>query len=596
MKTEATIAAKSPGDLPQKGNLKSLRSLRVYLKPYTLSLLGVGIALIFTSSAVLGIGKGLGYLVDKGFAQHNPDLLDKALLVLLAVTFLLACATYARYYLITYVGERVVADIRRDVYQHVIHLSPTFYETTKTGEILSRITADTALLQMAVGSSLSIALRNFLMLVGGIILLIITSPKLTGYVAFIVPAVIIPIILFGKRVRGFSRATQNKVAELASHAEQSLNGIRTIQAYVQEDWESNRFNNFVASAFTTAMKRVRMRALLTAMVICLVFGAVGLVLWIGGHDVLSGRMQAGQLSSFIFYSIVVAGSVGALSEVAGGLQQAAGATERLFELLYTKPDIHDPENPVSLSGKIEGRIEFNNITFLYPSQKEKTALESFTLQVSPGQHVALVGPSGAGKSTVFQLLLRFYDPQHGNITIDGCPIRQMKLAELRSLFGYVSQDPVIFSADAMENIRYGNPDATDEQVIEAAKAAEAYEFIAKLPQGFQTFLGEKGVRLSGGQRQRIAIARAILKNPKILLLDEATSALDTENEKLVQAALINLMKGRTTLVIAHRLSTVLTADNIVVIDNGMIDAMGTHQELTAQSGLYARLAKLQFDS
>lgn len=593
MERETTIDANQIGQ-PPKGELKNLRSLGQYLRPYTLSLVAVTIALIFTSGAVLGIGKGIGYLVDKGFAQNNPALLDQGLLVLLSITFLLACATYARFYLITYVGERVVADIRRDVYRHVIHLSPGFYETTKTGEILSRLTADTALLQMVVGSSLSIALRNILMLVGGIALLFFTSPKLTGYVAFIVPAVVTPIILFGRQVRRYSKASQDKVAELAAHAEQSLSGIKTIQAYVREPYESDRFDGFVNKAFRMAMQRVRMRALLTALVICLVFGAVGGVLWVGGHDVLAGKMKAGDLSSFIFYSVVVAGAVGALSEVAGSLQRAAGATERLFELLATEPDIKETVTPLPLPATIQGKISFENIVFRYPSQQQKTALHEFSLEVQPGEHVALVGPSGAGKSTVFQLLLRFYDPQEGSITVDGCNIRNLRLADLRSLFGYVSQDPVIFSADAMENIRYGNPDASDNDVIAAAKAAEAFEFIDRLPDGFHTFLGEKGVRLSGGQKQRIAIARAILKNPKILLLDEATSALDTENEILVQAALTHLMKGRTTLVIAHRLSTVLKADKIVVVNNGAIDAIGTHTQLVAEGGLYARLARGQF--
>ena len=578
-----------------KGKLKSLSRLALYLKPYKLSLFGVLIALIFTSSAVLSIGKGIGYLVDEGFGQNNPELLDDALLLLLGITSLLACATFARFYLITYVGERVVADIRRDVYRHVMHLSPSFFEITKTGEILSRLTADTALLQMVVGSSLSIALRNILLFCGGISLLIITSPKLTAYVLFIVPMVIVPIVLFGRKVRRFSRASQEKVADMAAHAEESISGIRTIQAYARETKECDQFNIYVHSAFTTAMKRVTMRSFLTAIVIFLVFGSIGVVLWIGGHDVLSGSMKAGDLSSFIFYAIVVAGAVGALSEVAGALQRAAGATERLFELLDTASDIVESTEPKSLSpAQAQGHVSFKDVTFHYPSKKDCPAISQLSLDIHPGEHIALVGPSGAGKSTIFQLLLRFYNIQEGQITIDDIDITDVKLQELRELFGFVSQESLIFSTSALENIRYGRPDATDAEVEEAAKAARAYDFIDNLPDKFDTFLGEKGVRLSGGQRQRIAIARAILKNPKILLLDEATSALDTENEQQVQEALSSLMQGRTTIVIAHRLSTVRDADKIVVVNQGNIEAIGKHDFLIAQQGLYAKLAKIQF--
>lgn len=585
-----------PAHTPQKGQLKSLRFLLSYVRPYRSSLIAVLVALIVTSSTVLGIGKGISYLIDQGFAQNNPALLDKALIILLVITLLLAIATYARFFLITYVGERVVADIRRDVYRHVVHMPPGFFETTKTGEILSRLTADTVLLQMVVGSSLSIALRNTLLLIGGLGLLIATSVKLTGYILLIVPAVVIPIVLFGRRVRRYSRASQDKVAELSGYAEQSLSGIKTIQAYVREEIECTQFNQHVKSAYSVAMKRVRMRALLTAIVICMVFGSIGFVLWMGGHEVLAGELSAGKLSSFIFYSIVVAGAVGALSEVIGDLQRAAGATERLAELLHIEAEIKDPETPLSLPKDVKGRVSFHDITFYYPTRPDKPALERFSLDITPGEHVALVGPSGAGKTTVFQLLLRFYDPQYGQIFVDGVNTRELRLSDLRSVFGYVSQDPVIFSASAFDNIRFGNPQASNEEVIEAAKAAEAFEFIEKLPQGLHTFLGEKGVRLSGGQRQRIAIARAILKNPKILLLDEATSALDTANEKLVQTALSSLMKGRTTLVIAHRLSTVLNADKIIVIDKGKIEASGKHAALMQQGGLYETLAKMQLES
>ncbi len=574
-----------------KGELKSLPLLWSYLRPYRLHLMGMFIALVVTSSSVLGMGKGVAYLVDEGFASNNPALLDKALIVLLTVTAVLALATYARFYLVTYVGEKVIADIRRDVYRHIVHLSPSFFETTKTAEILSRLTSDTALLQVVVGSSLSIALRNTLMFVGGLVLLVLTSAKLTTYVAIILPIVLIPIIVFGRKVRRYSRLSQDKVAELASHAEQGIASIRTVQAYHREEWESVQFSEQVTGAFRTAVSRVRLRALLTAIVILLIFGSIGVVLWIGGHDVLSGKMTAGALSSFIFYSLVVAGAVGALSEVVGDMQRAAGATERLFELLNVQSDVEERVTQ-QLEG-FERDITFENTSFSYPSRFDRKALDAINLTIHKGEHVAIVGPSGAGKTTIFQLLLRFYDPQQGRVMVDGKDIRSLSLVNLRQSFGYVSQDATIFSTSAYENIRYGRPDASHDEVIEAARAAEAFEFISALPQGFDTFLGEKGVRLSGGQRQRIAIARAILKNPAILLLDEATSALDAANEVAVQQALNRLMEGRTTLVIAHRLSTVVKADRIIVLNHGVIEAIGTHEELLKLPGLYAELAKLQ---
>lgn len=581
---------------PAKGNLKSLRAIKKYLAPYKKGLIGVMIALVFTSSSVLGLGRGIQYLIDKGFSGNNPALLDKALLVLLFVTLLLAIATYTRASLINIICEKVVADIRMDVYRHIIKVSPSFFEHTKTSDVLSRLTTDTTLLNGIIASVLSIALRNVLMLTGSLIFLFITSAKLTAYVLVIVPLVVVPIIILGRKVRGLSKLAQDKIVDISAHIEESLSGIKTVQAYTREDVECAQFGHKVGDALDTAVLRVRRRATLVALVITMVFSAVACVLWIGGHDVLAGKMTAGQLSSFIFYAIVAASSLGALSEVASDLQRAAGATERLFELLTIESDIRDPEHQEHLPNDFSGEIIFSDVSFCYPARPDKRSLNSFNLHVHPGETIALVGPSGAGKTTLFQLLLRFYDPQHGSITLDGIELRQLPVKELRGQFGLVSQEAVIFSASALENIRYGNPDATVEEVISAAKSAEAWSFIEMLPQGLDTYLGEKGVRLSGGQRQRIAIARAILKNPRILLLDEATSNLDAANELLVQQALEKLMANRTTLVIAHRLSTIINADRIIVVNDGKIEAIGKHNDLVVQKGLYSELAKLQFSA
>ena len=575
--------------------LRPLRQLLPYLKPYGKVIIGAQVALILAAGTVLAIGSGLRRLVDTGFRGANPEILDQALMLLLGVIFVLACATYGRFYLVSWLGERVIADLRREVFNRVIRLSPAFFEINRTGEILSRVTTDTTLIQVVVGSHASIALRNFLLFFGGTVMMTITSPKLTGLVALVVPLVIGPIMFFGRRVRRLSRASQDRVADVGAYVEETLNAVRTVQAFGHEGIDRKRFGEQVENAFQTAIQRVRARAILTVTVIVLIFTSIVVVLWMGGRDVLAGDITPGELSAFVFYAIVVAGATGALSEVIGDLQRAAGATERLLHLLSIEPQITAPPDPKPLPSPGRGEVAFEDVTFRYPVQKESAALDGFSLAVAPGENIALVGPSGAGKTTVFQLLLRFYDPQSGSIRLDGIDLRDADPAELRNRMGVVPQDPVIFSADAWENIRYGRPDASDDEVRAAAEAAVAVEFLDRMPDGFDTFLGERGVRLSGGQRQRIAIARAILRSPTVLLLDEATSALDSANERLVQRALERLSAGRTTIVIAHRLATVLKADRIIVMDDGRIVASGTHEELIKQGGLYARLAEMQFD-
>jgi ATP-binding cassette subfamily B protein len=576
-------------------DLKAFAALLRYVRPYWRAALGAAVALVVAAGTVLALGQGLRALVDKGFSAGDAGLLDTALLVLLAVILLLAAATYSRFYLVSWIGERVVADLRRAVFDHVVKLSPGFFEVTRTGEVLSRLTTDTTLLQMVIGSSASVALRNFLLFCGASVMLAVTSPKLTGLVFLFVPVVVAPIVIFGRRVRRLSREAQDRVADLSAYGDEALHGIRTMQAYTHEDEDRRRFGGVTENAFDVAVRRIGARALLTTIVIMLVFGAVGTILWIGGHDVIAGRITAGDLSAFVFYAIIVAGSVGAISEVVGDLQRAAGAAERLLELLDTAPLIAAPADPVALPEPPRGAVRFEGVTFNYPSRPGIAALDGFDLAVEPGETVALVGPSGAGKTTVVQLLLRFYDPDTGTVRLDGVDLREADPLAVRARFALVAQEPVIFADNAWENIRYGRPGASDEEVRAAAAAAAATEFLDRLPDGFDSHLGERGVKLSGGQRQRIAIARAILRDPAVLLLDEATSALDAESERLVQAALERLMRGRTTIVIAHRLATVLKADRIAVMDHGRIVDTGTHDSLSRAGGLYARLARLQFD-
>lgn len=575
--------------------ISALKMVFPYIIPYKLQLAGAAIALLFAAATVLAMGAGLRFLIDEGFAEGDPVLLDRAVIVLVAVVVLLAGASYARFYLISWVGERVVADLRVAVFNHVIGLNLAFFETRSPGEILSRISTDTTLVQTVVGSSVSVALRNLLLFVGGMILLIITSPKLTGLVLLVIPFVIVPIIILGRKVRTLSRYSQDRVADIGSHVEEILTGIRVVQAFGHEILDKIKFAKRVENAFDTAVERVRKRALLTAVVIAFIFGAVAVVLWIGGRDVLAGRISGGELSAFVFYAIVVAGSTGALSEVVGELQRAAGAMDRLNELLLVSSNIKIPSEPKELPEKVSGAIKFNGINFYYPSRPGQLALDDFTLEIKPGETVALVGPSGAGKSTVFQLLLRFYDPSSGDIKLDDVSLDQTDPRTVREQIGLVPQDGIIFSENVLENIRYGRPEASKVEIRSAAESANAIDFIEELPDGFETNLGEKGVQLSGGQRQRLAIARAILRDPAVLLLDEATSALDAESERFVQRALDSIMVGRTTLIIAHRLATVLSADRIIVMEKGRVIASGGHDQLLKSCPLYTRLANLQFD-
>ncbi len=595
MRQPSMLQQARSSERPRANSLAVLGLLWRHLRPYRLQAVGAGVALVIAASGVLGLGFALRHLVDQGFATGDAGQLDRTVLMLLGVVVVLAAATYCRFSLVSWIGERVVADIRSAVYARVVRLSPAFFEVTKTSEVLSRLTTDTTLLQVVVGTSLSQALRNLLLFLGGSVLLLITSPKLTGLVFLVVPAVVLPILVFGRRVRRLSRDSQDRVAEIGGRVDETLTAIRTVQAFTHEARESARFSATAEAAFKTAVQRIRARAALTALVMLLVFGAVSLILWTGGHDVVAGRLTGGELSAFVFYAVVVASAVGALSEVIGDLQRAAGAMERLVELLNTEPAIKAPADPRSLPVPARGAVTLEEVSFRYPAQPDRPTLDALSFRVAPGERVALVGPSGAGKTTVFQLLLRFYDPLAGRLTVDGLDLRDLDPLALRAQIGLVPQEPVIFSGSALENIRYGKPEASLEEVKEAARAAQALEFLEALPQGLDTYLGERGVRLSGGQRQRVAIARALLKNPPLLLLDEATSALDAESERAVQLALDGLMAGRTTLVIAHRLATVLKADRILVLDHGRLVEQGTHASLIRQGGLYARLAQLQFD-
>ncbi|WP_151445708.1 ABC transporter transmembrane domain-containing protein [Lacisediminimonas profundi] len=582
-----------------KAALGTLAGLLPFLRPYRRQFVLAGIALLLAAAATLSIPVAFRQMIDLGFgdaARRNAGHIDLYFIALFGLAALLAIATAARFYMVSWLGERVTADIRSAVYGHVITQSPVYFETTQTGEVLSRLTADTTLIQAVVGTSISMALRNALLFAGGMVMLFITSVKLSSIILVLLLAVVLPIVMFGRRVRKLSRDSQDRIADASALAGEMLNAMPTVQAFTRERAESQRFSRAVEQAFTTAIERIRARSMLTVIAILLVFGAIVFVLWLGAHAVLQGTMTAGELGQFILYATIVAGAIGALSEVVGEAQRAAGATERLLELLHAQSAITSPSQPAALPSATErgSSLALEQLSFHYPSRPLQASLSALSLEIAAGETIAIVGPSGAGKTTLFQLLLRFYDPQQGRILLNGTDIRSLALHDLRSAIGVVPQDTVVFAASAMENIRYGRAGASDAEVIEAAKMAAAHEFIERLPEGYQSFLGERGVRLSGGQRQRIAIARALLKNPPLLLLDEATSALDAESERLVQAALEAAMVGRTTLVIAHRLATVQRADRIVVMDDGRIVETGTHAELVARGGLYANLASLQF--
>ncbi len=580
-------------DRPTSRQIGALGQLWPFLAPYLALLALAMVTLVFTAGLSLILPIAVRGIVE-GFNASSDAILDRYFLAAIGVAVMLGLGTGLRFYLVTRLGERVVADIRKAVFDRVIGMSPAFFERIMTAEILSRITTDTTLILSVVGSSVSVALRNVLIFAGGLVMMVITSLKLSGLMLLLVPAVLVPILLLGRRLRVLSRENQDWIAASSGSASEALLSAQTVQAFTQEGDSRRKFAHVTENSFEVAKRRITTRAAMTFFVISLIFSGVVGVLWIGARDVRTDVMSAGELVQFVIYAIMVAGSVAALSEIWGELQRAAGATERLIELLSAHDHVQDPEEPQAMPDPVSGRIEFDGVSFAYPSRPETSALLDVSITVNPGETVALVGPSGAGKSTIIQLLLRFFDPSSGRIMIDGKDLREVRRADFRHSIALVPQDPVIFAASAHENIAFGRSGASQAEVIAAAKAAEAHEFITAMPQGYDTYVGERGVMLSGGQKQRIAIARAILRAAPVLLLDEATSALDAESERAVQDAVENMAAGRTTLIVAHRLATVKKADRIIVFDGGRIVATGNHNELVAAGGLYARLARLQF--
>jgi len=579
---------------PDQQDLRLLLRLLPFITPYRKMVLGAILALIVTAGVSLALGQGIRLLIDQGFDSADPSRLNQAMMILAVITVLMAAGTFTRFYLVSWLGERVSNDVRLAVFNHLLTLDPHYFEVNRSGEINARLTTDTTLLQSIIGSSISMALRNSLTFVGGLVMMLITNHKLALIVLTSVPLVIFPMMWYGRRVRKLSRLSQDRVADIGTYAGEIVQNIKIVQSFTREQEETKAFGREVEKAFSVAKKRILQRSILIVVAMALVFTGLSSMIWVGAQDVASGAISSGELAAFVFYALMVAMAVATISEVYGELQRAAGATERLLELLAEEADISSPQKAHSLpDGALA--LAFDKVSFSYPSRPDQVALEDVSFEVKAGETVAIVGPSGAGKSTLFELLQRFFDPKQGSISVAGQEITQLNPTDLRSHLGLVPQQPTLFSADVAHNIRYGDPSASQDKVISAAQKAYASEFIERLPEGYESYLGEQGVRLSGGQRQRIAIARAMLKDPSILLLDEATSALDADSEQKVQSALQDLMQGRTTLIIAHRFATVMHADRIMFFNEGRLEAQGTHQELLASSKLYKRLSQLQFN-
>ncbi|WP_315742478.1 MULTISPECIES: ABC transporter transmembrane domain-containing protein [unclassified Bradyrhizobium] len=589
---EALTEEAAPG---RRSKLRPLLALSPYIARYRGRAILALIALTVAALTTLLVPVAVRRMIDFGFTPRGISLINDYFSVMIAVVAVLALASASRYYLVMTIGERIVADLRRDVFAHLMSLSPAFFDSARSGELISRLTADTTQIKSAAGASVSIALRNVLMFVGATAMMVITSPKLSGFVLLAIPLIVLPLVAFGRWVRRLSRNAQDTLAEASAYASELVGAIRTVQAYTSERLAGDRFGREVEQAYEAARVSTKARAVLTAIIIFIVFSSVVAILWIGSHDVLAGHISAGRLGQFVLYAAFAAAGLGQLSEVWGEVSAASGAAERLFELLHVRPEIAAPAAPRALPEPPRGDLSFNHVSFAYPARPDVRAINDVSFEIKAGEKVAIVGPSGAGKSTLFHLLLRFYDPVSGRIALDSVPVRDADPRKVRERIALVPQEPAVFAASARENIRFGRPEASDAEVERAAELAHASEFIRRLPEGFETPLGERGVTLSGGQRQRIAIARAILRNAPLLLLDEATSALDAESETLVQTALEELMRGRTTLVIAHRLATVLSCDRILVMEQGRIVEQGTHASLVAANGLYARLARLQFE-